>query len=125
MPTLVVLAVSIALALWCLVDLLPREDAELQGLPKVGWVVVLLLFPLLGGLAYLLAGRSPQARAAGPRAAGPRAAGRPLRPGRTRPDAPPARGPEDDPEFQAQLRRRVEEQRRRAARRSDEEQPEG
>ena len=120
MPTLVVLAVSIALALWCLVDLLPREDAELQGLPKVGWVVVLLLFPLLGGLAYLLAGRSPQARAAGPRAAG-----RPLRPGRTRPDAPPARGPEDDPEFQAQLRRRVEEQRRRAARRSDEEQPEG
>jgi hypothetical protein len=117
-PTLVLFAAGIALALWCLVDLLPREDAELQGLPKLGWVVVLLLFPLLGGLAYLLAGRSPQARAARP---GGR--GRGARPGGALPPAPPARGPEDDPEFQAQLRRRVEEQRRRARQRN-EEQPE-
>jgi hypothetical protein len=119
-PTLVLFAAGVALALWCLVDLLPREDAELQGLPKLGWVVVvLLLFPLLGGLAYLLAGRSPQARTARP---GGRARG--ARRGGALPPAPPARGPEDDPEFQAQLRRRVEEQRRRAARQRNEEQPE-
>lgn len=118
MPTLVLFAAGVALALWCLVDLLPREDAELQGLPKLGWVAVLLLFPLLGGLAYLLAGRSPQARAARP-------GGRGGRGSRALPSPPPARGPEDDPEFQAQLRRRVEEQRRRAARQRNEEQPEG
>ncbi len=102
MPTLVLFAASLALALWCLVDLLPREDSEVQGLPKVAWVVVLLLFPLLGGLAYLLAGRSPQARPGSPRRSRPtpRPAGAP--------PVPPARGPEDDPEFQAQLRRRVE-----------------
>lgn len=116
MPTLVLFAAGIALALWCLVDLLPREDSEVQGLPKLGWVVVLLLFPLLGGLAYLLAGRAPQARRSRTRAP---------RRDRGQPAAPPARGPEDDPEFQAQLRRRVEEQRRRAARQRNEEQPEG
>lgn len=116
MPTLVLFAAGIALALWCLVDLLPREDSEVQGLPKLGWVVVLLLLPLLGGLAYLLAGRAPQARTSRTRAP---------RRDRSQPAAPPARGPEDDPEFQAQLRRRVEEQRRRAARQRNEEQPEG
>ena len=118
MPTLVLFAAGVALALWCLVDLLPREDAELQGLPKLGWVAVLLLLPVLGGLAYLLAGRSPQAGAARP-------GGRGARGSRALPSSPPARGPEDDPEFQAQLRRRVEEQRRRAARQRNEEQPEG
>ena len=111
MPTLVLFVVSIGVALWCLVDLLPREEQELQGLPKVGWVLVLLLFPLLGGLAYLLAGRSPAARGAASRPSGRRVQ---PRPGSARPTEPPARGPEDDLDFQEQLRRRVQEQRRRA-----------
>lgn len=98
MPTLVFLALSLGLALWCVVDLLPRSSAEVTGLPKEVWLLVLLV-PLVGPAAYLLAGRASTATS-------------PRRP--SRPSAPPVVGPDDDAEFQALLRRRVQEQRRRA-----------
>jgi hypothetical protein len=104
---MVLFVLGLLLALYCLVDLLPRNDEEVAGLPKVGWVVVILVFQVVGPLAYLLAGR----------AAGSARTPMPLggRGGRSAaPRRPVARGPEDDEEFQAQLRRRVAEQRRKA-----------
>jgi hypothetical protein len=103
---MVLFVLGLLLALYCLVDLLPRSDEEVAGLPKVGWVVVILVFQVVGPLAYLLAGR----------AAGSARTPMPLggRGGRSAAPRPVARGPEDDEEFQAQLRRRVAEQRRKA-----------
>jgi hypothetical protein len=92
LPVLIVLG----LALVALIDCLARDEDEIRGLPKVIWVFVILLFPLLGGVAWFFAGRarSPEGR--------PR-----RRPGL---GAPPARplAPDDDPEFL----RRLDERRR-------------
>lgn len=110
MPLMVLFVVGLLLSLYCLVDLLPRTENEIQGLPKVGWVVVILVFQLFGSIAYLLAGRTAGSARPMPSLGGASGAGT----RRSSGSRPVARGPEDDEEFQAQLRRRVAEQRRRA-----------
>jgi hypothetical protein len=109
LPMLLILA----LALFAVIDCLSRDDDEVRGLPKVLWVLVILLFPLLGSLAWFFAGRP---RGAGLPGAGFGSAGEsPFRlpGGLGRPTARPV-APDDDPEFL----RRLDEQRRR-----DEESP--
>jgi hypothetical protein len=110
LPMLLILA----LALLALIDCLSRDDNEIRGLPKVLWVLVILLFPLLGSAAWFIAGR--------PRSAGLPGAGsgpgtgsgfgsgirdRLSGGGSGRTGRPLA--PDDDPEFL----RRLDEQRRR------------
>ena len=53
LPVLLILS----LALFALVDCIARDDDEIRGLPKVLWVLVILLFPLLGSVAWFVAGR--------------------------------------------------------------------
>ena len=100
----------LALALFAVIDCLSRDDDEIRGLPKVLWVLVILLFPLLGSLAWFFAGRPRGAplpgSGSGSASGGERRFGLPGglgRPG-TRPVAP-----DDDPEFL----RRIDEQRKR------------
>jgi len=76
----------VALTVYCLVNCLQSGEEEVRTLPRWGWVVVVLVLPLVGGLAYLLAGR-PLAAVSGP-GGGPRV------PGKRRPQ-----GPDDDDEF--------------------------
>ncbi|MEU5437619.1 PLD nuclease N-terminal domain-containing protein [Streptomyces sp. NPDC020719] len=80
----------LVLALWiyAFIDCLNTPENEVRGLPKVVWVIVILLFGevLLGPVAWLIAGR--------PRRTAPR------RGGWTAPD--------DNPEFLASLNRRDE-----------------
>ncbi|MFJ9901839.1 PLD nuclease N-terminal domain-containing protein [Streptomyces sp. NPDC101152] len=67
----------LVLALWiyAFVDCLNTPEEEVRGLPKVAWVIVILLFGevLVGPVAWLIAGR---ARTAGVRSAGPAASRR-------------------------------------------------
>lgn len=81
---------SVVLAALALIDCLSEPDRHrLRGLPRWAWVLVILLVPLLGPVAYLLTGRPlPQGRT---RAGGgwPASGG-----GTSRPKAP-----DDDPEF--------------------------
>jgi hypothetical protein len=107
LPVLLILA----LALFALVDCLARDEDEIRGLPKVLWVLVILLFPLLGSVVWFVAGRPHGAALPGVgtgSAASPderrfnpfgRGSGGPQR----------ALAPDDDPEFL----RRLDEQRRR------------
>jgi hypothetical protein len=83
LPDLIVLV----LIVWSLVDCVTTPEEELRGLPKVLWVLLILLLPLVGALVYLLAGR-PQRRRL------------------LRASAPRVVGPDDDPEFLEELRRR-------------------
>ncbi|HEX4812494.1 MAG TPA: PLD nuclease N-terminal domain-containing protein [Nonomuraea sp.] len=97
---------TLVLWLYCLFDALTTPDAACRNLPKILWVVVVLLFPLIGSIAWLVAGRPERA---------PRA---PARPGAFPEDGRPGRSaathPDDDEEFLRRCRERAEEQRRNA-----------
>ena len=95
----------LVLALWifCFIDVLLTAEGACRNLPKLAWVFLVLLLPLLGSIAWLVAGR-PWNRVPGtPRPAAKQRAGG---------SAPT--NPDDDEEFLAGLRLRAEEERRRA-----------
>jgi Phospholipase_D-nuclease N-terminal len=74
---------TIALTIYAVVDCIQTEDAQVRGLPKLVWVLLILLFPIVGSIAWFLAGRPQRPRPhSGPT---------------HRP--PPPRGPDDDPDF--------------------------
>ncbi|PZU42889.1 MAG: hypothetical protein DI571_10595 [Arsenicicoccus sp.] len=54
----VVIAVALlAFTVFCIVDAIQTEEGQVRGLPKPLWVIVCLIFPVAGGLAWLIAGR--------------------------------------------------------------------
>jgi hypothetical protein len=76
---LLVLA-AIGVTIYAAIDCLRSDDAEIRGLPKPLWLLLIIVFPLFGGLLYLLLGRQPA------------------------PGSPTSRrlrtiGPDDDPDF--------------------------
>jgi hypothetical protein len=40
-----------------LVDVLTRPETQIRHLPKMAWFILVLLFPIVGGLVWLLVGR--------------------------------------------------------------------
>ncbi|WP_432574553.1 PLD nuclease N-terminal domain-containing protein [Kineococcus sp. SYSU DK005] len=80
LPVLLVLALTV----YCVVSIVQAGEGEVRNLPKWGWLLLVLFFPLAGGLAYVVAGRP---------AAG--AVGRRTPPGRR----PGPKGPDDDEDF--------------------------
>ena len=49
----------LVLALWifCLVEVIGTDEGALRNLPKVGWLLIVLFFPLAGSVAWLVVGR--------------------------------------------------------------------
>jgi hypothetical protein len=104
-----------ALAIWlyCLLDAVSADRAQVRRLSKGAWFAIVLLFFLPGALAWLAWGRP---RASAPRRPRLGSSGRtawPTRPGRS--EEPPSGlfgrtsrlAPDDDPEFLAELDRRA------------------
>ena len=48
---------SIAIQLYGLIDCAQREDSEVRSLPRWGWLIIIVLIPTIGAVAYLVAGR--------------------------------------------------------------------
>ena len=105
---------TLVLWIYALVDLATTEDAQVRNLPKLVWLMIVLLLPLAGSIVWLIAGRP--VRPKGHRLIGDqwrrdsetlddRDHGRPVR---------PAADPVDDAEFLRKVRQRAEEQRRKA-----------
>lgn len=90
--------ISLALLVYCVLDILTTPRGAVRSLPKPLWLL-LVLPPLVGPALWFLAGRPPRGTDR-----------QPLR----RPPAPERRAPDDDEQFLRELRRRAEEQRRRA-----------
>ncbi|MBG0827351.1 PLDc_N domain-containing protein [Planomonospora sp. ID67723] len=88
----------LAFWLYCLFDVITTPDEDTRNLPKILWVLIVVLTPLVGGLFWLLLGRP-----LGPRA--PRAVFRDGTAPKPRPQAP--KGPDDDPDFLKDLDRRL------------------
>ena len=71
---------SLALTVYCVVDAIQTRDGAARNLPKIAWLILILLFPLVGPVAWLIAGRPRR---------GTRGVTQQRRP----------RGPDDDPDF--------------------------
>ncbi|HET7691277.1 MAG TPA: PLD nuclease N-terminal domain-containing protein [Nocardioidaceae bacterium] len=97
---------SLVLCIFCVIRAITTPDGEVKYLPKVGWILLILFFPLVGSIAWLAVGRERPQRATGPASAYPEYD----RPGRAA-----GATPESDQEFLKRVRERAEEQRRRAA----------
>jgi len=83
----------VVLWLWALFDSITTDQARVRNLPKVAWVIIVLLFFEVGALAWIFLGR-PTGRGQAGRASG---FGLPGRGPQPRPSGPV--GPDDDPDF--------------------------
>jgi hypothetical protein len=90
------LLLELGLTIFCLIDCVQTPETAARNLPKWAWIVLILVFPLFGSIAWLVAGRPTAAERAAADRAGTRTAGYPAyeQPRRTGPTAP-----DDDPEF--------------------------
>lgn len=106
----------IVMGLWifCLVDVITTVDGTTRNLPKLGWLLIVLLLPLVGSILWLVAGRPERA---GGEYRGP-ASGR--FPEYDRPGRHVAQNPDDDAEFLRKCRERAEQQRQAAKRMKEE-----
>jgi len=78
LPTLLLVGLSV----YCLIDCLQTRAEAVRNLPKLVWLLLIALLPLLGSVGWLLAGRAD---------------GQTRRDGRGPIRGP--QGPDDDPDF--------------------------
>ncbi|MEV6983809.1 PLDc N-terminal domain-containing protein [Sphaerisporangium sp. NPDC051017] len=96
MPSVLLGLALLAFWLYCLFDVITTPEEDVRNLPKLLWVLIVVLLADIGGLLWLLLGRPLREQAVRRRVA---------RPGDHRP--PVARGPDDDPDFLRDLDRRL------------------
>jgi hypothetical protein len=94
---LLIIGLEILLVVLALISCLSAEAGEVRVLPRPVWVVVILLFPLIGSVVYFLAGRPQPAETGG--------GGVLARSGHPASPRPPA--PDDDPDFLRTIDRRT------------------
>lgn len=90
---------SLALTVYCLIDAIQTDEVVMRNLPKMAWVIIILLFPVVGPIAWLVAGR-PEKPMRNVRSQQDRWDDhRRSRDQRPDPRRRPPRGPDDDPDF--------------------------
>jgi Phospholipase_D-nuclease N-terminal len=95
----------LGLWLFCLIDAITTPDGTQRNLPKIAWVLIVLLLADIGSVLWLVAGR-PWKTSSGPRTKVGRAFPEYDRPGRH-----VAANPDDDEQFLRQIRERAQTQR--------------
>lgn len=97
---------QLVLAVCALISCLSAEEGEIRALPRVAWVLIILFFPLVGSIAWFVAGREAGARRT--RTAWP------VGNGFSEQHRPRPVAPDDDPEFLSSLaeRKRADDQER-------------
>lgn len=97
--------VTFALWVYSLVDAIGADEGRIRHLPKLWWLIIVLLFPLVGSIAWLAVGRPER----GSTARNGRAV--PEFPEYDRPGRAAAVDPAADEEFLRKVRERAEKQR--------------
>ncbi|WP_028934587.1 PLD nuclease N-terminal domain-containing protein [Pseudonocardia spinosispora] len=96
--------------LYCLLDVLTTDDDACRNLPRLVWLIFVVLAPLAGSIVWLVAGRPTGV--APPTKALPYARRSPEFPEYDRPGRFSSEDPEADAEFLRRCRERAEQQRR-------------
>ncbi|MCF6376621.1 PLD nuclease N-terminal domain-containing protein [Nocardioides KLBMP 9356] len=109
MLRLLLFLVPVVLCVFCVVQAITSRDDEIRNLPKLWWIVLILFFPFVGSVAWLVAGRPLTT----PRRLGPHERSASAFPEYDRPGRFAAADPEADEEFLRKVRERAEEQRRK------------
>ena len=102
--------VEIALLVYCLIDCIQTDEGDVRNLSKSLWVILIIVLPIVGGVAWLVAGR-PQTGQSRRQVPWP-STGTAGFPEYERPRRDVA--PDDDPEFLAALRAERDRERRLA-----------
>jgi hypothetical protein len=103
---------ELILLVYCVLNVITTPEDQVRNLPKLLWLFLVVFLPLVGGIAWLVAGRP---------VGGTRPGGLPYKgntgrfPEYERPGRATANSPDDDEAFLRGLRERAEEQRKRAA----------
>jgi hypothetical protein len=103
---------ELILLVYCVLNVITTPEDQVRNLPKLLWLFLVIFLPLVGGIAWLVAGRP---------VGGTRPGGLPYKgntgrfPEYERPGRATANSPDDDEAFLRGLRERAEEQRKRAA----------
>jgi hypothetical protein len=100
--------IMLALWLFCIIDVITADASRIRHLPRMVWLLIVLLIPDIGSIVWLIAGHTWD-----PRPAPPTGIQRAF-PEYDRPGRHIAVNPDDDEAFLSQIRARAEEQRRRA-----------
>ncbi|HEY0187463.1 MAG TPA: PLD nuclease N-terminal domain-containing protein [Cellulomonas sp.] len=108
MARALLLLAIIGLVVYAVADIASSDDDDRLDVPVFGWIVIVILLPVVGALGWIAVSRRQRSRRAGAR---PGSAGRP---GPQHPDGRPL-APDDDPEFlwlleQARRKRQQEDQ---------------
>jgi hypothetical protein len=115
---LLLYVIPLALMIYAVADCVSDDNVDRTSLPKVAWIIIIILFPYIGPLAWIAAAKiaRPRGRQAGWR-------GQQWPPGRPAPRLT-ALPPDDDPDY---LRQLAEEQalRERQRQRREKEKREG
>src|SRR5690606_3625852 len=72
---------GLGLAIYALVDCIQTDESKVRGIPKLIWIILIVLITFVGPIAWLIAGKERQLPGRGP----------------ARPRGP--LGPDDDPDF--------------------------
>ena len=102
------LVALLVLALWiyCILDVIATDQALMRNLPKVVWLLVVILLPTIGSVAWLLLGR-PEKAGLAPGDSTYRAEPQGGRLDRSTKRSYGVIAPDDDPRFLAQLDERA------------------
>ncbi|MEV6715607.1 PLDc N-terminal domain-containing protein [Lentzea sp. NPDC051208] len=101
----------IGLLIFAVVDVITTDEGSVRNLPKMMWLLLVLLFPLVGSIAWFVAGRPVVGT--GRARFGTHERGTPAFPEYDRPGRVAATDADDDQEFLRRCRERAEEQRRK------------
>jgi hypothetical protein len=102
--------IELCMLVYCVLNIITTPEGAVRNLPKPVWLVLVIILPLVGGIAWLVAGRP-----VGPPSGMPYKGNRGIPPEYDRPGRASAQNPDDDAAFLAGLKTRAEEQRKRAA----------
>ncbi|MCG8922250.1 PLDc N-terminal domain-containing protein [Lentzea sp. CC55] len=102
--------VMLCVTIFAVVDVVTTDEGSVRNLPKLWWLLLVLFFPVVGSIAWLVAGRPV---GTGRARTGAFERGAATYPEYDRPGRFAAANADDDQEFLRRCRERAEEQRRK------------